>query len=169
MKQSCYLCQLGKADKAPFDPSVHCICVSCRDKLLALAQNDVSFTRRKQPVFITTRKPPEPVTTPVTLKLTTGEQVVLEDETTPESLFKAIGKVVAKQVKGIDDSSLTGLAVAAELCLMELYFIAGQLHHMGSDIDYKMLLDAFGDHGHDVLWGGQGSGAAWRPSGLPVA
>jgi hypothetical protein len=43
-------------NKVGFDPAVHQICATCRDKLSELAQREFEFTRHKQHVLVTSQR-----------------------------------------------------------------------------------------------------------------
>ena len=76
--------------------------------------------------------------------LTTGYEVDLEDEQGLEHLFNAVFGEVLTRLKDTDEFSEKGFVIIHDVCLCELHFIAGQLYHMQSTIDIKMLLDEFG-------------------------
>jgi len=76
--------------------------------------------------------------------LTTGYDIDLEDEEGLEHLFNAIIGEVTARLKDTEEFSERGFGIVHDVCICELHFVAGQLHHMGSGIDIKMLLDEFG-------------------------
>ena len=75
--------------------------------------------------------------------LTTGYQVNLEDEAGLEHLFHAIIGEVITRLEDTDEFSQKGFGIVYDICLCELHFVAGQLYHMGSQIDIAMLIDEF--------------------------
>lgn len=76
--------------------------------------------------------------------LTSGYEIDLEDQEGFEHLFNAIIGDVTTRLQGSEDFSEGGFGIVHAVCLWELHFVAGQLHHMGSQIDIAMLVDEFG-------------------------
>ena len=79
--------------------------------------------------------------------LTTGSEVVLEDEDALEHLFNAIVGEVISQVRESDEFAEQGFQFVYDRCRAELYYVAGQLKQLRSDIDISFLVDEF-----DVQW-----------------
>lgn len=75
--------------------------------------------------------------------LTTGYEIDLEDEEGLEHLFNAIIGEVTTRLEDTEEFSEKGFCIIFDVCICELHFVAGQLHHMGSGIDIKKLLDEF--------------------------
>ncbi len=75
--------------------------------------------------------------------LTTGYEVVLEDEDALEHLFNAIVGEVISQVRGSDEFAEQGFQLVYDRCRAELYYVVGQLNQLRSYIDISVLVEEF--------------------------
>ena len=75
--------------------------------------------------------------------LTTKYEIDLEDEEGLEHLFNATIGEILERYKNTDEFSKRGFGIVYDMCICELYYVAGQLRHMGSGLDTGMLLDEF--------------------------
>ena len=141
----CYLCKVSDPNKTHFNPKVHQICTLCSVKLWELAQKEIEFDLRKQTVLVTTKNLRKKVKkTNRILTLSTGYEVDLADTDGLEHLFNAIVRGVITRLKDTEGFSVKGFSIVYDVCICELHYVAGQLHHMGSSIDIRKLLDEFG-------------------------
>ena len=74
------------------------------------------------------------------VKLTDGYEVDLAEEAGLENLFQAILASRAAYAAQIPDIEERGL-VLYDLCVLEVHYVAGQLHARGSSIDLRMLVE----------------------------
>jgi hypothetical protein len=139
----CYLCKVSDPNETHFNSKLHQICTVCSVKLWELAQKGIEFDLRKQTVLITTKNLRKKVKTNRTVTLSTGYEVNLEDKEGLEHLFNAIIGEVTTRLKDTEEFSEKGFSIVRDVCICELHFVAGQLHHMGSSIDIRKLLDEF--------------------------
>ena len=80
------------------------------------------------------------------ITFTTEYKIDFDDEGGLEYLFNAIigeGKI---RLKDREESSEGGFRPIYHNCMCELHYVAGQLHHMGSEIDIKKLVHEFWSH-----------------------
>ena len=80
------------------------------------------------------------------ITLTTEYEIDFDDEGSLEYLFNAIIGEGNTRLKKRDESSEGGLSAVYHNCLCELHYVAGQLHHMGSELDLGKLVNEFGFH-----------------------
>jgi hypothetical protein len=80
------------------------------------------------------------------ITLTTEYKIDFDDEGGLEYLFNAIIGEDNTKLKDREESSERGLSAVYHNCMCELHYVAGQLHHMGSELNIKKLVDEFGFH-----------------------
>lgn len=150
----CYFCKIEDPNELHYDPESHHFCIICAVKLWELAQQGLEFEMRGQTITVAQKDiaceapgPLEPQGPLRKVALTTGYGVVLEDEDALEHLFNAIVGEVISQVRGSDEFGEQGFHLVYDRCRAELYYVAGQLKQLRSDIDISFLVDEF-----DVQW-----------------
>lgn len=79
------------------------------------------------------------------ITLTTEYEIDFDDGGSLEYLFNAVIEG-NKRLKDRDKSSEGKLSAVYHNCMCELHYVAGQLHHMGSELNIKRLVDEFGFH-----------------------
>lgn len=80
------------------------------------------------------------------IAFTTEYEIDFDDEGGLEHLFNAIIGEGNTKLKKREESSKGGFSATYHNCMCELHYVAGQLHHMGSEIGLEKLVDEFGFH-----------------------
>lgn len=76
--------------------------------------------------------------------LSTEDEIDLADEEGFTYLFNGIVASVFDRLKDTDEFAEKGWPLINDVCLWELNYVAGQLRHMGSQLDIPFLIEQFG-------------------------
>jgi len=146
---TCYLCDDLDPNETHFDADEHDLCAVCRVKLWEIAQLGAEFSMRDQTVSVRFRSNVELGAR--TVELSTGYHVQLDEEEGLEHLFNAVFGEVMSQANESGLTAERGVEAVYDLCLVELFFVAGQLKRIGSAMDVRFLLDEFEVHWNQIV------------------
>ena len=139
----CYFCKVSDPNKIHYNPNVHDVCTLCSVNLWEIAQKGIELDMRDQTIVVRIKKPIGGARKASKLVLSSGYEVDLAEEEGLVHLFNAIVGEVTERVEYTDEFSDRGFAMVFDLCILEIYYVAGQLCHAGSGLGLEKLLDEF--------------------------